>query len=86
MTVMIQDKLIPKLSGACYAVRSMLHVSNTDTLRSIYFAYFHSIMKYGILFWGNSSNIKKTFTLQKKIVRLMAGVRVRVYLHSIDHS
>jgi hypothetical protein len=25
------DKLIPKLSGACYAVSSMLHVSNTDT-------------------------------------------------------
>jgi hypothetical protein len=27
------NKLIPKLRGACYAVRSMLHVSNTDTLR-----------------------------------------------------
>jgi hypothetical protein len=44
------DKLIPTLSGACYAVRSMLHVSNTDTLKSVYFAYFHSVMKYGIVF------------------------------------
>jgi hypothetical protein len=26
------DKLVPKLSGACCAVRSMLHVSDTDTL------------------------------------------------------
>jgi hypothetical protein len=32
------DELIPKLSGACYAVRSMLHVSKTDTLKSVYFA------------------------------------------------
>jgi hypothetical protein len=32
------------------AVRSMLHVSNTDALKSVYFAYFHSVMKYGIIF------------------------------------
>jgi hypothetical protein len=42
------DKLCPKLSGACYVVRSMFHVSNSDTLKSVYFVYFHSIMKYGI--------------------------------------
>jgi hypothetical protein len=44
------DQIVPKLSGACYAVRSMSHVSNTVTLKAIYFAYFHSIMKYGIIF------------------------------------
>ena len=38
-----------KLSGACYAVRFMLHISNTDTLKSICFAYFHSLMKNGII-------------------------------------
>jgi hypothetical protein len=31
-------KLIPELSGACYAVRYRCHVINTDTLKSIYFA------------------------------------------------
>jgi hypothetical protein len=34
------DQLILKLSGACYAVRSLLHISNTDTLKSIYFCLF----------------------------------------------
>jgi hypothetical protein len=48
------DQLVPKLSGACYAVRSMLHISNIDTLKSIYFAYFHFLMKYGIILGGNS--------------------------------
>jgi hypothetical protein len=43
------DKLIPKLSEACYAVRSMFHISNTDTLKSVYFACAHSKMKYGII-------------------------------------
>jgi hypothetical protein len=43
--------MIPKLSRACYAIRSVSHISST--LKSIYFAYFNSIMKYGIIFWGN---------------------------------
>jgi hypothetical protein len=34
------DKLIPKLGGACYAVRSVCHIIKTNTLKSIYFAYF----------------------------------------------
>jgi hypothetical protein len=34
------DKVKPKLSGACCAVRSLLHVSNTDTLKSVYLPVF----------------------------------------------
>jgi hypothetical protein len=44
--------MIPTLSAACYAVRSIVHISNIDTLKSIYYAYFHSVIKYGIIFWG----------------------------------
>jgi hypothetical protein len=69
------DWLIPKISGACYAAISLLHISNTDPLKSIYFAYFHSLMKYRIIFLGSSSDSKKVFTLQKKIVRIMVGVK-----------
>jgi hypothetical protein len=72
------DQMVPKLSGACYAIRSMFLVSNTDTLKSVYFAYFDSIIKYGIIFWGNSSSSKNIFTLQRKVVRIMAGVKPRI--------
>jgi NADH:ubiquinone oxidoreductase subunit B-like Fe-S oxidoreductase len=44
------DLMITKLSRPCCAIRSMSHISSTDTHKSIYFAYFHSIMKYGIIF------------------------------------
>jgi len=46
------EEMIPNLSGACYAVRSMVHISdiNINTLKSIYYAYFHSVIKYGIIF------------------------------------
>jgi hypothetical protein len=46
------EQLIPKLSRACYAVRFTLHISNIDTLKTIYFDYFHSLMKYGIILGG----------------------------------
>jgi hypothetical protein len=59
--------MIPELSGACYAVRLLEYISNIITLISVYLAYFHSVIKYGIILWGNSSSRGKMFTLQKKI-------------------
>jgi hypothetical protein len=34
-------------------------------------------MEYGVIFWGNSAGVDKAFKLQKRIVRIMAGVRSR---------
>jgi mannose/fructose/N-acetylgalactosamine-specific phosphotransferase system component IID len=77
------DKMVPKLSGACYAVGSMYHISNINTLKSVYFTHFYSITKYGIIFWGNSSNSKKIFTLQKKIITIMVGAQPRTPCRSL---
>jgi hypothetical protein len=68
--------IIRKLSGACYAVRSIVHISDITTLRSIYFTYFHSIIKCGIIFWVISSSSAKIFTL-RKIIRILAGAQLR---------
>jgi hypothetical protein len=68
------NQLVPKLSGA---LRALLLISNTDILKSIYLAYFHSIINCGIIFWDNSCSSKKIFSLQKKIIRIMAGVKPR---------
>ena len=37
------DKLLPKLSSACFAIRSMSSHCNITTIKMIYFAYFHSL-------------------------------------------
>jgi hypothetical protein len=41
-------------------------------------------MKYAIIFWGNSSDSKRVFTLKNKIVKIMMGpnleIVVQVYL------
>jgi len=39
----------------------------------LYYAYFHSVMGYDIIFWGNSPVNRKVFQLQKKIIRIMRG-------------
>jgi hypothetical protein len=72
------DQIISKLSAACYTVRQMYHICNNNTLKSIYLAYFHSIVEHGIILGGNSSNSKKVFTLQKKIIRIMVGTHPRI--------
>ena len=60
------DNLLPKLSSACFAIRSMLPYCNIISIKTIYFAYFHALMEYGIIFWGNSTDYEKVFKLQKK--------------------
>jgi hypothetical protein len=40
----------------------------------MYFAYFLSLLKYGILLWGNFRNLKKVFKLQKRAIRLIANI------------
>jgi hypothetical protein len=43
---------IEPYSGACYAIRLMVHISNINTLKPIYYAYLHSTTKYRIIFGG----------------------------------
>jgi len=66
-----------KLSSACYSIRSVKPYVTINTLKMIYYPYFHSVMTYGLLFWGNSPDTIKIFRLQKRIIRIMMGCRSR---------
>jgi hypothetical protein len=79
-------KILPKLSRACYSVRSMYPFSSINTLKMIYFAYFHSIINYGIIFWGNSTESKKGFLAQKEIIRIMTGSRPKTLFKPLFQS
>jgi hypothetical protein len=47
------------------------------------FTYFHFTIKHGVILGGNSSNIGKIFTVQKKIIRNMAGAQHRTSCRSL---
>jgi hypothetical protein len=40
----------------------------------VYYAYFYSIVCYGVIFWGNSSYANNVFRLQKRAVRIITGI------------
>jgi hypothetical protein len=68
------DTLFSKLSTSSYTIRILKQTLSQDISLMSYFAYFHSIMSYGIIFWGNSSYANKIFKLQKRVIRKTTGV------------
>jgi len=57
------DQIATKLCSACYALRNLKHIVPQSTLQTIYYTYIHSILSYGIIFWGRSLNVSKLFIL-----------------------
>ena len=71
------DNILPKLCSACYAMRSFKPYVSQQMMNIIYYSYLHSIMSYGIIFWGHSAGSITVFKLQKKIIRIMVECRSR---------
>jgi hypothetical protein len=58
-----------KLNKACYAIRTIKPFMTFNVLRTVYFSYFHSVMSYRIIFWGNLHLNANIFKIQKRIIR-----------------
>jgi hypothetical protein len=75
------DSMIPRLNRACFAIRQTKPYMAVEALKMIYFSYFHSILTYGIVFWGNLVNSQYIFKIQKRVIRLIANLGVRDSCH-----
>jgi hypothetical protein len=71
------DKILPKLSTACFAMQTVKPYMSPQMLKAIYYAHFHSIISYGIIFWGHTTPSMRVFRLQKRIVKIMTGSRAK---------
>ncbi|MBF2449424.1 hypothetical protein IA800_13795, partial [Listeria seeligeri] len=71
------SSLAGRLSSAVYAVRKIKQLTDIDTARLVYFSYFHSVMSYGILLWGNATDIETIFILQKRAIRSIYNLGAR---------
>ena len=72
------EQLSCKLNSACYVIRLLKPIISTKKLRTVYFAYVHSIIIYSIDFWGGSPYSKNIFKLQKRVIRIIMKVDNRV--------
>jgi hypothetical protein len=66
--------LSSKLNKVSYVIKSLRDVTSPLVVRSIYFAYVYTHLKYGLVFWGGDSKSKTIFKLQKKVIRIISGV------------
>lgn len=69
--------LTEKLSRLCYAFRVLTKVTPMAVLKSVYFAYIHSILSYGIIIWGTSPKAVQILKLQKRIIKIIKQVPIR---------
>jgi hypothetical protein len=60
------DIIMKKLSMVCYKIRTVKTYMSALSLKMIYHAFFHSVMSYGIIFWGNLLHSSTIFACKKK--------------------
>ena len=53
-------------------------IISTKHLKTVYFAYVHSIITYGIVLWRSSPYSSNIFKLQKRVIRIIMKVHNRV--------
>lgn len=71
------DEMIPRLSRATYAVRRIKQIAGVEAAKIAYFSFFHSILNFGILFWGDTTESSKIFIKQKQVLRILCGANSR---------
>jgi len=64
--------------AAYYALRTPKLIMLQQVLVMVYFSAFHSVMSYGIIFWGASPHSINIFRLQKRNLRMITNIRKKV--------
>lgn len=65
------DKIVKRLNSACFQMMILKNIIDLRTRIIVYYAYFFSIVQYGIELWGISSGMEKIFKIQKRFLRVM---------------
>lgn len=67
--------LSKKLSSSAYVLLKLAPVVNRDALLTAYHGLAASVLRYGVIFWGNSTDAKIAFKAQKRCIRAMFGLK-----------
>lgn len=64
-----------KLDRLVFVLRKLRNTLSVDAAITAHHGYVSSVLNYGWLIWGNSSDVGRSFILQKKCIRLMLSLR-----------
>lgn len=71
------DQLARKLNSNFFLIRNLSLIVSQDVLLNVYYALCHSLFTYAVVAWGHAPQAARIFGLQRKIVRVIAGLRFR---------
>lgn len=71
------EGLCKKLSAKIFILRNLRTHLDASAMMTAYYALFHSHLDYGVLLWGDSVNSDRVFLMQKRALRVLAGVHPR---------
>lgn len=67
------EKVCNKINRFSYALYKVTKTATRNTALTAYFAYVESVLRYGLIIWGNSTDINRAFIAQKKCIRAICG-------------
>lgn len=64
-----------KLTSSAYSIKILATYLSSGVVNIVYHSNFESILRYGIVFWGASSDVNRLFVIQKRCLRSMLGLK-----------
>jgi len=62
------EKLLKKLSIACYMMRNLYYYLTLNSLKTVYFTHFQSLLQLGIIIWSTTITLHKALIMKKRII------------------
>lgn len=66
-----------RVNTASYSLRILSKYLDLNTIRVVYFANIQSVLRFGVIFWGASTDAQRVFIAQKRAVRILGSMRYR---------
>lgn len=77
------DQISKKISSNCYALSILSGSCSETVVVSAYYGNVYPLLTYGVIYWGNSVDVQKVFTLQKRCLRTVYRMRADVSLRDV---
>lgn len=71
------ESVAKSISKYCYALRVIVDNVGLNAAMSAYYAFIQSKVRYGLIFWGNSTEINRILILQKRCIRSIYNMKTR---------
>lgn len=68
------ETLVGKLNRVTYTMRVLQSYVEESTVRTLYFSNFQSLLRYGIIFWGQDKEVRHVFVAQKRMLRTILKI------------